>query len=277
MNNLFNEQWDYIPASETPHPYHSFAIDDVLQEMAGEEQSLKFRAWVHDPFVILGLHDARLPHLEDGLKYLSSIGYDYIVRNSGGLGVVLDDGILNISLIMEKAKAPLIDTGYDLMLDLVGAAFGDVGVKAYEITGSYCPGSYDLSIDGKKFAGISQRRIKNGVAVQIYLSVSGSGAARAEIMEEFYRHAKKDEETKFQYPVIEPHVMASLNELLDKNWTVDDVLNKFLSVLNINPDETENLSAEYAGRYDQYVQRMIKRNEEIRGEKDREIFLNINQ
>ena len=277
MNKLFNEQWDYIPASETAHPYHSFAIDDVLQEIAGEDQSLKFRAWVHDPFVILGLHDARLPHLEDGLSYLSSIGYDYIVRNSGGLGVVLDDGILNISLIMERDKSPLIDEGYDLMLDLVDAALGDADVKAYEINGSYCPGSYDLSIDGKKFAGVSQRRIKNGVAVQIYLSVSGSGAARAEIMKEFYRHAKKDAETKFEYPLIQPEVMASLNELLDKNWTVEDVLNKFLSVLNINPDVTYNMPSEYGDKYEQYIQRMIKRNEEVRGNKDLEIFLNNSQ
>ncbi|HIV82918.1 MAG TPA: lipoate--protein ligase family protein [Candidatus Salinicoccus merdavium] len=277
MNKLFNEQWDYIPASETTHPYHSFAIDDVLQEIAGEEQSLKFRAWVHDPFVILGLHDARLPHLEEGLSYLSSIGYDYIVRNSGGLGVVLDDGILNISLIMEKDKAPLIDEGYDLMLDLVDAALEGADVKAYEIHGSYCPGSYDLSIAGKKFAGVSQRRIKKGVAIQIYLSVSGSGAGRAEIMKEFYRHAKKDAETKFEYPLVQPEVMASLNELLDKNWTVEDVLNKFLGVLGINPEVTYNLPAEYADKYDQYIQRMIKRNEKVRGNKDREIFSHNSQ
>lgn len=277
MNKLFNEQWDYIPASETAHPYHSFAIDDVLQEIAGGDESLKFRAWVHDPFVILGLHDARLPHLEDGLSYLSSIGYDYIVRNSGGLGVVLDDGILNISLIMERDKAPLIDEGYDLMLDLVDAALDGVDVKAYDIHGSYCPGSYDLSIDGKKFAGISQRRIKNGVAVQIYLSVSGSGADRAEIMKEFYRHAKKDAETKFDYPLIQPEVMASLNELLDKNWTVEDVLNKFLGVLDIDPENTYHLQPEYAAKYEQYIQRMIKRNEKIRANKDLDIFSHNSQ
>lgn len=272
MNKLFNEQWDYIPASETDHPYNSFAIDDVLQEIAGGDQSLKFRAWVHDPFVILGLHDARLPHLEEGLSYLSSAGYDYIVRNSGGLGVVLDDGILNISLIMEKDKAPMIDEGYELMLDLVDAALDGADVKAYEIQGSYCPGSYDLSIDGKKFGGVSQRRIKNGVAVQIYMSVSGSGADRAEIMKEFYRRAKKDTETKFEYPMIQPEVMASLNELLDQKWTVEDVLDKFLGVLGIDSEVTYNLPADYADKYDRYIQRMIKRNEKVRGDKDRAIF-----
>ena len=57
----------------------------------------------------------------------------------------------------------------------------EVEIEAKEIVGSYCPGSYDLSIAGKKFAGISQRRIRNGVAVQIYLCVSGSGQERAQL------------------------------------------------------------------------------------------------
>ena len=38
----------------------------------------------------------------------------------------------------------------------------EVDIEAYEIVGSYCPGSYDLSINGKKFAGISQRRLRGG-------------------------------------------------------------------------------------------------------------------
>lgn len=274
-SRLQSGKWEYIPASETPHPYHSFAMDDILQEITGEDQSPKFRAWVHDPFVILGLHDARLPHLQDGLEHLSSIHFDYIVRNSGGLGVVLDSGILNISLVMEKSQIPMIDDGYDLMLDLIREALGTDEVAAYEITGSYCPGSYDLSIDGRKFAGISQRRIRSGVAVQAYLCVSGSGRERARIMKEFYQHAKKNEPTKFQYPEIEPEVMASLNELMQQNWTVDEVLGRFLKVLDIDEGKTFTLPAEYEDKYRQYIKRMIKRNENIRHELDQKIFSDI--
>ncbi len=32
----------------------------------------------------------------------------------------------------------------------------DVEIATHEITRSYCPGKFDLSINGKKFAGISQ-------------------------------------------------------------------------------------------------------------------------
>ncbi len=272
MNDLFEKQWDYIPPEAAPHPYHSFAIDDTLQEVVSEDGSFKFRAWVHHPFIILGLHDARLPHLQDGLDRLSSLGYDYIVRNSGGLGVVLDEGVLNISLVMNKSHSSTIDAGYDLMLDLIKNALDGAEVEAYEIHGSYCPGSYDLSMDGKKFAGISQRRIKNGVAVQIYLCVTGSGADRAEIMRDFYHHAKKDTETRFRYPDIEPQVMASLNELLGTDWTVREVLDRFLDVLNINPDTPYSLDGAFEDRYREYVRRMIRRNADIRGALDRKIF-----
>ena len=37
------------------------------------------------------------------------MGYNAIVRNSGGLGVVLDQGVLNISLILkDKLRQPLM-------------------------------------------------------------------------------------------------------------------------------------------------------------------------
>src|SRR5699024_1406637 len=192
MGNLFSGQWQYLPIEAAVHPYQSFAVDDLRQEVVTADAIPKMLAWVHDPYIILGLHDARLPYLDDGLKFLEDSGYDYILRNSGGLGVVLDDGVLNISLILPKSAAPQIDDGYELTVRKVRGAWPDATVEAYEIENSNCPGSYDLSIDGRKFAGISQRRIRRGIAVQIYLCVSRSGSLRAEIMRDFYRLSKAD-------------------------------------------------------------------------------------
>lgn len=40
--------------------------------------------------------------LKDGIDYLmNEIGYNVIVRNFGGLGVVLDQGVLNILLMFK--------------------------------------------------------------------------------------------------------------------------------------------------------------------------------
>lgn len=263
---MFNRTWYYYDTSFAQDPMMSFAIDDMLQVKISNDGIGKLRAWVHDKYVILGLHDARLPYLADGLAYLKEAGYSYIVRNSGGLGVVLDDGILNFTIVVDRMRVLDIDDGYEMMYRLVRHAFSDADVEAYEIERSYCPGSYDLSISGRKFAGISQRRIKDGVAVQIYLCVSGSGSERARVMREFYQYAKRGADTKFHYPDINPDSMASLSELLETELSVNDVLELLLkSVETLGGEITpvRAFSVDDVAEVEHQHERMVKRNKDI--------------
>ncbi|MBB2479094.1 lipoate--protein ligase family protein [Bacillus sp. APMAM] len=248
----------------------SFAMDDTLCTSVGAGVSpATARSWVHHQTIVLGIQDTKLPFLEDGLAYLKKQGFRFIVRNSGGLAVVLDSGVLNLSLIFPDTEKGIdINRGYDAMWALIKEMFSDFNaeIEAREIEGSYCPGSYDLSINGKKFAGISQRRIRKGVAVQIYLCVSGSGQNRAKLIQEFYQVAKKDQETKFTYPTIHPEVMASLSELLHTELTIQDVMLRFLNVLKDRSGKLygEPLSGQELEWYEVNYQRIVERNEKIK-------------
>jgi len=248
----------------------SFAIDDTLCHVVGTGLSPSTaRAWMHHKTIVLGIQDSKLPHLRDGISYLENKGYKVLVRNSGGLAVVLDSGILNISLIFtELGKRIDINKGYDAMVELIKCMFKDfdVNIEAREIEGSYCPGSYDLSIEGKKFAGISQRRIRGGVAVQIYLCINGSGSERATTVKEFYNRALAGEKTKFHYPIIIPEVMASLSELLKAQLTVESVWSRCLEVLREKSEKLEvstDVSEQEKQYYDTYLKRMQERNGKI--------------
>jgi len=247
----------------------SFGTDDTLCASVGAgEAPATSRTWVHHNTVVLGIQDTRLPYLQEGIQFLKQEGYQVIVRNSGGLAVVLDEGVLNISLIFPEAEKGIdINRGYDVMWQLIQNMFADFPqqIEAREIVGSYCPGSYDLSIDGKKFAGISQRRLKKGVAVQIYLGVNGSGQKRAELVKQFYKLAKQAEQTKFAYPEIVPGVMASLSELLGRPFTIADVMLRLLNQLNANSDflYAGQMNEYELGLFPGYYQRVIDRNEKI--------------
>ncbi|WP_409303294.1 biotin/lipoate A/B protein ligase family protein [Peribacillus sp. SCS-155] len=245
----------------------SFAMDDTLCASVGSGHSpAAARSWVHHQTIVLGIQDTRLPFLSRGIDYLNKMGYEVIVRNSGGLAVVLDSGVLNLSLIFPETQGKIdINRGYETMWILIKHMFAEFGmnIEAREIVGSYCPGSYDLSIGGKKFAGISQRRIKGGVAVQIYLSVNGSGSERASLVRRFYGLAKGDKETKFVYPCIKPELMASLSELLSVELTISDVMLRFLQVLkkfsaNIYSSQ---LSQEELPQFEAYYARIVERND----------------
>lgn len=270
----FNQiNWRYVDHSSGLEPMQSFAFDDTFSESVGKDLSCNVvRTWIHQHTVILGIHDSRLPFLSDGIRFLTDEqGYNAIVRNSGGLGVVLDQGILNISLIFKGQTETTIDEAFTVMYLLISKMFEDedVSIDTKEIEQSYCPGKFDLSINDKKFAGISQRRVRGGIAVQIYLCIEGSGSERALMMQQFYQRALKGQTTKFHYPDIDTSCMASLETLLNREIKVQDVMFLLLYALkdlgaNLNMDPiTEDEWTRYEGYYDKMLERNAKINEKL--------------
>ena len=265
---LRNTNWRFIDQSlsmQTRSPLESFAMDDTLCHLTGHGESLPvIRTWVHNESIVLGIQDHRLPHIEEGMKLLRRAGYEPIVRNSGGLAVVLDPGILNISIVFGETEPTSIDEAFGYMVDLVKAMFPEVAdnIETYEIVGSYCPGSFDLSIGGRKFAGISQRRMQNGIAVQVYLCIEGSGSERATLIRDFYATSLQGEKTKFSYPVVVPEVMASLQELMDTDLTMAGVNMRLQRLLlEWNPaTQMLSLQEDELHYYTHYLERVFKRN-----------------
>lgn len=265
-------KWRFIDESISARDrsaLESFAADDTLCHLVGQGMSVPTaRTWVHNNTIVLGIQDHRLPYIEEAMIQLEKAGYPSIVRNSGGLAVVLDQGILNISLVLsEKDTAIDISTGYEVMLMFIRLLFPEAGerIEAYEIVGSYCPGSYDLSIDGKKFAGVSQRRLRQGIAVQVYLCVEGSGGERAKLIRDLYDIGLQGEETKFEYPTIQPEVMASLEELLGMPLTVSDVVIRAQNLLRGLSDNVtlESFKEEEMECYTFYLNRVLERNKKM--------------
>jgi octanoyl-[GcvH]:protein N-octanoyltransferase len=273
MGLLHQPEWRIIDQSAVGVHFQalqSFGTDDTLCNSVGSGQApATARTWVHHNTIVLGIQDTKLPNLEAGIQFLNEQNFQVIVRNSGGLAVVLDEGVLNISLILpELEKGIDINRGYDTMWQLIQNMFADYPqqIEAREIVGSYCPGSYDLSIHGKKFAGISQRRLKKGVAVQIYLCVNGSGKERARLIKNFYEIAKQGEATKYTPPEVVPEVMASLSELYGIPFTISDIMLRLLVQLK------KFSSHLYSGSFNEYeleifpgyYQRVVERNEKLK-------------
>lgn len=272
MNDILQQtMWRFIDQSISANkrsPLESFAMDDTLCHLVGQKMTNPtIRTWVHHDAVVLGIQDHRLPYIEQGMDTLKNSGYEPIVRNSGGLAVVLDAGVLNISIVLNEDKPLSINNAFELMVGLIRQLFPEIATKieAYEIVGSYCPGSYDLSIGGQKFAGISQRRMKNGIAVQIYLCVEGSGSERAELIKRFYENSQQGEKTKFEYPDIKPEVMASLQQLTGQNVTVTEVNERLRNLLSQKNGQLFELplQQEEMELYNYYLDRVFKRNESM--------------
>lgn len=186
--------------------------------------------------VLLGARDTRLPKFEEAANYLFQGGYDLLVRSHGGLAVVADSGIANISIVSDNEVTPLsIDEAYEVMVALIQYLLANYQLKvtAYEVPDSYCPGKFDLVVDDLKIGGIAQRRFKSGVTTAAYLSINGYQDNRAHLINNFYRIGQADD----TYPEVNAKKMTTIQHLINQpinlatfNQLVVDSLKQFVFV-----------------------------------------------
>ncbi|WP_327204756.1 lipoate--protein ligase family protein [Paenibacillus sp. DMB20] len=177
-----------------PDVLYSFALDELLCRQTGRGGPAICHLWRHPRAFVMGVRDSRLPGAEAARQRLRALGYDTAVRHSGGAAVPLDPGVVNLSLILPlgpERKDLDFHPDFEAMVGLIRSALRDTGrtVDTGEIEGAFCPGTYDLSIDGQKFCGIAQRRQNKAFIVQAFIIAEGSGAERAALVRSFYDEA----------------------------------------------------------------------------------------
>lgn len=183
----------------------------------------------HDT-ILLGAKDKLLKGFSEANQFLSQQGYHISLRPHGGLAVVVDSGVFNLALVSDTDHFSLsIDEAYEHMVRLIGLVLNqyDLTVESYEIPDSYCPGRYDLVVNGLKIGGIAQRRFKSGVTCAAYISVNGDQQKRAELIQTYYRIGQSDH----RFPKVNPASMASLTDFMSEKLTLDQFKNDLLKVL----------------------------------------------
>ena len=223
----------------------SFIYTNALLRSANDLKFPLLHFWTLEDTVILGLKDQRLPHLSTALNLLTHRGFHYFIRNSGGLAVVSDDGILNLSIFYPwhlEDHELTIDEAYQRMVNLIQEAIPNLKIATGEITHSYCPGSFDISVNGQKIGGISQRRNKMGVTVMLYLSICGNQQERGKLIRDFYDTGLQQNQNKCHFPDVWPGAMTTISKVLNIQLNVPDVIQQIQAVVPLTaPDSLNNL------------------------------------
>lgn len=212
---------DAAETSLTGDVLEPFAFEEAYCRRVGKGFTPLIHFWRHKKAVVLGLRDRRLPRSAEAIEWLKKHGYAVAVRNSGGAAVPLDEGVLNVSVILPKTNAGKdFRTDFTLLVEWIEQALrllaSDVRMEVGEIPGAYCPGDFDLSVGERKFCGIAQRRQVDAFVLQAFIVTDGRGAERAEQVRQFYEIASGGLPPNEQrlYPIIRPDRTASLQELL---------------------------------------------------------------
>jgi octanoyl-[GcvH]:protein N-octanoyltransferase len=176
--------------------YAPFAFEQQLAMYigAGDVPSPVLVFWQHASALVLGMRDRRLPFAREAMARCQHEGIQTMVRSSGGAAVPLDEGVLNVTLIEASVVGQHLHStaGFGRMVHLIQQALHRVGVftAVGEVAGSYCPGTYDIHVHGKKVCGIAQHQLLRARIVQAFLNVHGDSIARASLVQRFYADAQ---------------------------------------------------------------------------------------
>ncbi|MDR6555386.1 lipoate--protein ligase family protein [Paenibacillus qinlingensis] len=219
---------------QEPKPIlYAFALEELLCRAIGQGAPPILHIWRHPRAFVMGLRDSRLPHAALADEWLRSQGFDTAVRNSGGAAVPLDAGVVNISLLLPKEAGGMEHRkDFDLMVELIREIMASVTdrIDQGEIIGSFCPGEFDLSIGGRKFCGIAQRRQQLAISVQAFIIVEGRGEQKAALARGFYERAA-EAAGKQDYPIVVQESMSSLTECLDLPLTAEQFVEQLRQVM----------------------------------------------
>lgn len=164
----------------------------MLQSRESLTPGLHF--WRHRKALLLGSRDLVLPGQQKALEWALAQGFAVAVRPFGGQAVLLDGGVQNVTLITTDEGHSLDATFSSLAALLVEACTPLATLDVGEVSGSYCPGRFDLSIGGRKIAGLAQRRLSGVVAVSAFVNVRAS-VSREETVACYYAVASDPPQT----------------------------------------------------------------------------------
>lgn len=211
--------------THTASPVLPIAIDEAFANLMAQPHAKPIvHLWIYERALFLGRRDAKLPHLEKALLHTAEQGYGALLRSSGGACVPLDSGVLNIAILLPDRNIP-IDDFFQLATSMLQEGLAPYGeIEVGEVVGSYCVGTYDFAINGKKIGGMAQRRTRFGSILQLCINIEGSGLQRGRLMEHFYQEAGLHEmENHKPIPSIVAETIGSVSDETRREVSVSEV------------------------------------------------------
>src|SRR5690606_12418828 len=134
------------------------------------------------------------------------------------LPIFLDEHCLSFAVAVPCRDRTLILRNFETLTEGVRRGLRRLGLDAVfgEAPGSFCPGPYDLMVDGFKVAGVAQA-LRGGFAlVSGMVLVSQDPVPVTDLLNRFYAAAGGD-------AALVPHLVAPLTRLLGRPVSVDEV------------------------------------------------------
>jgi lipoate-protein ligase A len=178
-------------------PYAGLALDEALAgEFTSRRSASKLIVWRCTAALLVTLSETRLPRFAETAAQMQAVGWPVVVRKSGGGTCPVGPGTVQLATIELAPPDAAMGIRYEALAKLIHSTLAcfRIDCRIAPVPGAYCPGHYDLSVGGRKIAGMAQRWFRNRhgircVIASASLNVEEAPEGLASVVNEFYANA----------------------------------------------------------------------------------------
>lgn len=171
-------------------------LQALADELTSQSATPALMIWRCQPALLVTRSETRLPHFDEACTEMRSAGWQVLLRKSGGAACPVGTGTVQISLIEPALPAATMQAKYMILTEriLEMLRLCQIVAQTGTVIGAYCPGSYDIAIEGKKIAGMSQHWFRNGYGIRCVVATASINVEEApdnlaNVVNHFYRSA----------------------------------------------------------------------------------------
>lgn len=168
----------------------------LAEQLSDQSSAPVLLMWRSRPALLVSRSETRLPRFADSAAELREIGWPVLLRGSGGAACPVGPGTVQVSLIEPADSVVAMNAKYAGLAELIRAALHlhRIAARIGPVVGAYCPGKFDLAVDGRKIAGMSQHWFRNRGGVHCVVTAASINIEEApeqfeRVVNQFYRSA----------------------------------------------------------------------------------------
>jgi lipoate-protein ligase A len=168
----------------------------LANELTSQSAAPSLFVWRCQRTLLVTRPETRLPKFEEASAALQTAGWPVVLRKSGGGACPVGPGTVQISMAEVALAGTTIAAKYGALAELIrtGLSSYQITAQAGPVNGAYCPGTFDLAVQGKKIAGMSQHWFRNCFGIHCVVSAASINVEEspdefADVVSQFYSRA----------------------------------------------------------------------------------------
>lgn len=170
---------------------------DIAEEFTGTNSVPTLLIWRCESTLFVSRSEARLPGFDKAVAQMRGCGWPVVVRKSGGAACPVGPGTIQLSLIETAPPVAEMNSKYAALAAYIQRSLSrwlHIDAQTAAVADAYCPGRYDLAVQEKKIAGISQHWFRNGSGIRCIVTaasvnVEASPDTLARAVNQFHAYA----------------------------------------------------------------------------------------